>query len=409
MISPFSILIVAGERSGDVYGGELVSVLRARINGVQVFGCGGSAMREAGVETVVDAHSITMAGITEVIAGLPRVQRAFRVLLNEVGRRKPQIAILIDFPDFNLRLAKELKRRNVPVIYFVSPQIWAWRRGRIRQLKATIQKMLCIFDFEEEIYREAGIPVECVGHPLVDLVRTSLSREEFFARVRLDAHTTTVALLPGSRPQEVHAHLPVMLEAAARLALSRRIQFIIAVAPGLDVARIERLVAGIERRAAVRIVVRATYDALHYSDAAVVASGTATVEAALCECPMVVVYRVSPLSWLVGKALVKVPFYSMVNLIARRRVVEELMQSKFTALNVASRVEYLLDHPEARESMLQDLRALRSRLGQGGAILRAANAVAELLEYRETTPAQPSASGFRKADVETRATSQDRE
>lgn len=342
-------------------------------------------MREAGVETTVDSHSITMAGITEVVRGLPRVFRAFYALLDEVDRRKPQLAVLIDFPDFNLRMAKKLKQRDIPVIYFVSPQIWAWRKGRIKQLKATVQRMLCIFDFEEEIYRKAGIPVECVGHPLVDLVRPRLSRQEFYAQAGLDAHTPTVALLPGSRQQEVRSHLPTMLDAASRLTFGRKIQFVVAVAPGLDVAGIERMVANFKGRVTARTVTHATYDALHYSDSAVVASGTATVEAALCGCPMVVVYRVSPLSWLVGRVLVKVPFYSMVNLMARKPVVEELMQGKFTAPNVARRVEYLLDHPKAREGMLQDLRAVKSRLGQGGAILRAAKIVAGLLERSETT------------------------
>ena len=380
------LMMVAGERSGDVYGAELASALRARLGAAEIFGCGGDAMRQAGVETTVDAHRVTMLGITEVLSGLPRAYRAFRSLLEEADRRKPQLAVLIDFPDFNLRLAKRLKQRKIPVAYFVSPQIWAWRKGRLAQLKAYIEKMLCIFDFEEKIYRDAGIPVEYVGHPLVDLVRPHLSREEFYAKAGLDPSTTTVALLPGSRENEVSYNLPTMLDAATRLAIARRIQFVVAVAPTLNPewleARVLRCYVG---RATVRTVTNATYDALQHSDVAIVASGTATLEAALRERPMVVVYRVSPITWLLGKFLVDVPFYSMVNLLAGKPIVAELIQSDFTAAKLAGHIEHLLDHSEARDEMVKELRALRSRLGPGGAIGRAADAILGILRVPQTT------------------------
>jgi lipid-A-disaccharide synthase len=379
-MSKTCLLMVAGERSGDVYGAGLAAALRARLGEVEIFGCGGEAMREAGVETPVDAHEISLAGIVEVVAGLPRVYRAFRRVLEEVDRRRPQLAVLIDFPDFNLRLAKRLKRRNIPVVYFVSPQVWAWRAGRLNEIRAHVAKMLCIFDFEEAIYRKAGIPVEYVGHPLVDLVRPHLTREEFFARARLDPGTLTVALLPGSRQKEVCHNLPPMLEAATRLTLTRQIQFVLPVAPTLDLLWLEKALAECYvGRATVRAVAHAAYDALEHSDVAVVASGTATLEAALRERPMVVVYRVSPLSWLVGKLLVNVPYYSMVNLLAGKPVVTELMQNDFNAPNLAAQVEYLLDHPEAREKMVQEFRTLRPRLGPGGAAGRAADAVVGVL------------------------------
>ena len=379
-MSKTCLLMVAGERSGDVYGAGLAAALRARLGEVEIFGCGGEAMRQAGVETPVDAHEISLAGIVEVVAGLPRLYRAFRRVLEEVDRRCPQLAVLIDFPDFNLRLAKRLKRRNIPVVYFVSPQVWAWRAGRLNEIRAHVAKMLCIFDFEEAIYRKAGIPVEYVGHPLVDLVRPHLTREEFFARARLDPGTLTVALLPGSRQKEVCHNLPPMLEAATRLTLTRQIQFVLPVAPTLDLLWLEKALAECYvGRATVRAVAHAAYDALEHSDVAVVASGTATLEAALRERPMVVVYRVSPLSWLVGKLLVNVPYYSMVNLLAGKPVVTELMQNDFNAPNLAAQVEYLLDHPEAREKMVQEFRTLRPRLGPGGAADRAADAVVGVL------------------------------
>jgi len=297
-----------------------------------------------------------------------------------VDQRKPQLAILIDFPDFNLRLARQLKKRNIPVVYFVSPQVWAWRKRRVQTLKARIAKMLVIFDFEEEIYREAGVPVEFVGHPLVDVVRPHLTRQQFFAEVGLDASVPTVALLPGSRKQEVSAHLPVMLDAATRLTLHHKLQFVVAVAPSIDLGWIETtLLECYVGRATVRPAVHATYDALQHSEVAVVASGTATLEAALRERPMVVVYRVSPFTWLVGKLLVDVPFYSIVNILAKKEIVPELMQDDFNAGNVAARVEYLLEHPEARAEMIQAFRALRPRLGPGGAIERAADAVVGVL------------------------------
>ena len=386
-MSKTCIMLVAGERSGEVYGAELATALRARLGEVEIFGCGGEAMRRAGVATTVDAHTITMVGITEVLGGLPRVYRAFKTLLAEVDRRRPQLAVLIDFPDFNLRLAKKLRERKVRVVYYVSPQVWAWRRGRLRQLKERIDKMLCLFDFEEEIYRKAGIPVEYVGHPLVDLVRPHLTREEFFARTGLDPQVATVALLPGSRQKEVLYNLPPMLDAATRLSIGRPIQFVVAIAPTLDPAWLESLVAQCYvGRAKVCTVANATYDALQHGDVAVVASGTATVEAALRERPFVVVYRVSPLTWLLGKFLVDVPYYSMVNLLAGKALITELIQNDFTAQKVAGQVEYLLDHAEARGPIVEGLRAVKARLGPGGATERAADAVLRLLQESRATP-----------------------
>jgi len=381
---PNSLFIVAGERSGDVYGAELAIALRARQGGLEIFGCGGDAMRQAGVDTIVEARDFALMGITEILGDFPRAYRSFHALLDEVDRRKPSLAVLIDSPSLNLRLAKRLKRRNVRVVYFVSPQIWAWKKWRIQHIKARVDKMLCIFDFEEEIYKRAGIPVEYVGNPLVDLVRPQRPRGEFFTEAGLDPETPTVALLPGSREKEVEYNLHTMLDAASRLALTRKIQFIVAVAPWLDPEWLESHIHhGYVGRATLRTVTGATHEALRHSDAAVIASGTATVEAALCELPMVVVYRVSPLTWWLGRMMVDVPFYSMVNLLAGKPVVKELIQHDFTAAKVAAQVEYLLDHPEAREEMRKEFGALKPRLGPGGAIQKAADAV-----LRELQPAR---------------------
>lgn len=379
-----TVMIVAGERSGEVYGAELARALAERLPGVEIFGCGGEAMRRVGVETLVDAHEVTMVGVVEVMGGLPRAYRALKLLGEAAERRNPRLAVLIDFPDFNLRLAKRLKRLGIPVVYFVSPQVWAWRRGRLKQLKETVTKMLCIFDFEEKIYREAGIPVEYVGHPLVDLVRPQLSREEFFRVADLDSALPTVALLPGSRENEVVLNLPPMLDAATRLTLARQIQFVVVRAPTLDPLWFERELAECYvGRATVRVVSQPSYEVLTHADFAILASGTATVEALLCQCPMIVVYRVSPLTWAIGKRLVKVPFYSMVNLLAGQALVPELIQNNFNAQSVAAQVEYFLDHPEAREWMAGELAALKARLGPSGAIGRAADAVLGVVRARE--------------------------
>ncbi len=375
-----SLMIVAGERSGDVYGGELAAALHARLD-CDIFGCGGDAMRQGGVETVVDMREFAMVGITEVVSGLPRAYRASRRLLAEVSARGPRLAVLIDSPSLNLRLAKKLKQHHIPVVYFVSPQIWAWKKWRMKHIQERVDKMLCIFDFEEEIYHRAGVAVEYVGHPLVDSVRTSMTREEFFARAQLEPSVRTIALLPGSREKVVDFNLPTMLEAASILGSSRPVQFVVAGAPSLDSAWLETRISGrYSGRAALRTVTNLTHEALRYSDFAIVASGTATVVATLLECPMIVVYRVSRISWLMGKFMVDVPFYSMVNLLAKKAVVPEMLQGDFRAKPLAERCRYFLDNSTAREEMVRELRAVRTRLGPGGAIGRAAEAVLGVLQ-----------------------------
>ena len=382
-----SLMIVAGERSGDILGAELARALRERLPDLKLFGCGGEAMHEAGVDTVVDAHRLAMMGITEVISGLPRAYRALHALVAEAERRRPQLAVLIDFPDFNLRLAKRLKQRGIRVVYFVSPQVWAWRKGRLRQLKACIEKMLCIFDFEEEIYRNAGVPVEYVGHPMLDrpeIAEPGVSRGEFFARAALHPALPLIALLPGSRESEVRYILPGLIYAAKELHRRRPDrwrQFVVPVAPTLDPAIVKtRLEKSGADASGIRVLTNATHDVLRYADAAVVASGTATLETALLGCPMVVVYRLASSTAFLARFMVDVPYYSIVNLLAHKAAVPELIQNDFTGQRVADEVERLLESPQAREKMLEDYRCVRARLGAGGAARRAAEAVAAMLE-----------------------------
>ena len=369
-------MIVAGERSGDIYGAALARALKGRIGELEIFGCGGELMRSAGVETTADIHEVALIGISEVVSGLPKAYRAMRRLIGEAVHRKPGLAVLIDSPSFNLSLAKRLKRKGISVVYYVSPQIWAWKPWRLKKIKANVDKMLCLFDFEETIYKKAGVPVEYVGHPLVDMIGPQRSREQFFAEAGLDPSVPTVALLPGSRKTEVSFNLPRILDAAGRLSASRPVQFIIAAAPSLDPHFLESMVAGLYTgKAVIRVVADQTIDALEYADVAVVASGTATVEAALCERPMVVVYRVSPFTAMCAKVMIHVPFYSMVNLLAGSSVVPELIQSDFEAGALAANLESLLDKGETRAKMVQNLRMVKSRLGESGATDRAANAI----------------------------------
>ncbi len=369
-----SLLMVAGERSGDVYAGELARALRAHRPDLEIFGCGGEALRQSGADTVVDAEEVALMGITEVVGGLPRAYRAFQRLMAEVDRRRPRLAVLIDSPSLNLRIARRLKRRGIPVVYFVSPQIWARKKWRLRHIRERLSRKLCLFDFEVDIYPRAGVPVTHVGHPLVDLVRPRMERAEFCAFAGLDPNLPTVAMLPDSREKEITLNLPTLVETAGRLARERKIQFVLALAPSLDAERIEKEHLG-GAPASLRVVSGVTHDALHNADLALVASGTATLEAALLERPMVVVYRVSPLTWLVGRFLVDVPFYCIVNLLAGRQVVPELIQDAFSAPRLAAEAARLLDDPPARAQMLEGLREVKARLGPGGAMERAAQAV----------------------------------
>ena len=369
------ILLSAGEPSGDMYAARLASALRARTD-VHLFGMGGPQMREAGVELVADLADVAVLGITEVVRRLPALRRTMRLLVAEAARRKPALAILTDFPGFHLRLARRLRGQDVRNVYFICPQFWAWRPWRARLVKRRFVRALCIFPFEEKFYRDAGVAVEFIGHPLVDRVRPNGSRAEFAARYDLNPAEPIIALLPGSRPGELRQHLPEFLEACHLLRKNRPCQFIVALAPGLR----EREIAAYARPdVAVHLVENATYDALASADVAIVSSGTATVEAALLGTPMVVVYRVSSVTAGLAKLLVRTPFFAMPNLIAGRRIVPELIQDDFTPEKMAGEVSRLLDSGEAREQMKRGLGEVRTRLGPAGAIERAADCIVKLL------------------------------
>lgn len=369
------ILISAGEASSDMYAARLARAVAAK-TGAKFFGMGGEKMREQGVEIVADASQIAVVGITEVLHRLPAVWRAWRRLESEAMRRKPALAITVDSPGFNFGLARRLKKLEVRCVYFISPQLWAWRPRRMRWIQERFERVIVIFPFEEEIYRKAGVKVDFVGHPLVDSVHRTMTREQFAAKFGLDARQQILALLPGSRPSEIRRNLPIILEACKRLVENRSLQIVLAAAPGLGAKSFN---ANKSPDTPVTIVESATYDALAAADCAIVSSGTATVEAALLGTPMVVVYRVSGITALIARPMISTRLFAMVNLIVGRTAIPELIQEKFTAEALRAEVSGLLNSPEAREQQKRDLAQVRDKLGCGGAIGRAADVIAEML------------------------------
>ena len=338
-----------------MYGAQLIEALRCCDPSLSFFGVGGDRMRAAGCDTVVDAKDLAVVGITEILSQIRKIYGLYRKLIREADRRKPDLAIVIDSPAFNWRVARQMKRRGIPTVYYVAPQFWAWRQGRVRLLRNYIDKALVIFPFEENFYRERGVDATFVGHPLAELPMPTITREEYGRQFQLDPTKQWITLMPGSRVKEVRMNLPTILEAAAQLGDS--FEFLLPVAPTLDRDFVAQLI-GQER---ITIVPEAL-PALRLSRAGIVASGTATVEAAMMETPFVMVYRVTALTYLLGKPRVKVPHFAMVNLIAGEEVVPELVQNDFSAANVVRRVREILPEGLARTRMLVGLRGVKQRL-----------------------------------------------
>jgi lipid-A-disaccharide synthase len=373
------ILISAGEASGDMYAARLATALRARAD-VQLFGMGGPRMREAGVDTIADSSEVSLVGIVEIAKKYPALRRVWKRILGEAMRRKPRLAILTDFPGFHLRLARALKRQHVPSVYFVCPQFWAWRPWRANLVRRRFVHGLCIFPFEQEWYRSRGVAADFIGHPLVDNVSAGRSRAEFAEYFGLTAAKPIVTLLPGSRAGEIAHHMPRLMQACHLIHQVREVQFVLALAPGM---RRSQIAGYLTPDVPMTVVEDATYDALGAADLTIVSSGTATVEAALMNVPMIVVYRLAPLTAAIARWLVRTPMFAMVNLIAGKKVVPELVQKDFTPERVAREAARLLDSPEACEEMRQGLAEVRTKLGPPGAIDRAADIIAAMLKQGE--------------------------
>jgi len=370
------ILISAGEASGDLYAASLVETLRRRFPEAEFFGCAGPRMRQAGVRAVVEAESLSVVGLFEVVRHIPRIYRQYRKLIQAARRERPRLAILTDSPDFNLRVARRLKRMGVPVVYLVAPQVWAWRQGRIPLMRRVIDHLLCIFPFEEEFFRRHGIPATYIGHPLSRLIRPSLTKADFLEKHNLTADRPLVALLGGSRRGEAGRHLPILVRAAGAIQRQQPAQFVLAT-PASGFSHFRERISG----ASIQVIEGETWDVLAHADVALAASGTVTIEAALLGTPMVTFYKVSALSWGLGRRLVRVPYYTMVNLVAGRAVVPELMQNEISGERLAAEALRLLNHPGERDEMRRGLAGVAAALSGGeDPMERAAGIIQEFLK-----------------------------
>ena len=370
------ILISAGEASGEMYGAQLIEALRqaadrkaaelrdagqlraavpTQDHTLEFFGVGGDGMRAVGCETVVDTRDLAVVGITEILSRLPKILSLYRRLIREADRRKPDLAIVIDSPAFNWRVARQMKKRGIPTVYYVAPQFWAWRQGRVRLLRNYIDTALVIFPFEEYFYRERGVDATFVGHPLAELAHPAIERADYAAQFQLDPLKHWITLMPGSRIKEVRMNLPEILRSAALLGSA--FEFLLPVAPTLDRSFLQTLIGSQKIT-----LVPESLPALWHARAGIIASGTATVEAAMMNTPFVMVYRVSPLTYLLGKPRVKVTRFAMVNLIAEDDVVPELVQGDFTAQNVVDHLTSILPDGSPREHMLEGLARVKSKL-----------------------------------------------
>jgi lipid-A-disaccharide synthase len=370
------VLISCGEASGDLYAGALVEALRAIEPRVQAIGFGGERLRAAGAELVGDFRGFSVTGLTEALAVLPKSYRMLRTIEAAARERRPDVFVAVDFPDFNFRLLPVMRRLGIPVVYYVSPQVWAWRAGRVETLRRFVQRMLVLFPFEKTFYDREGVNAELVGHPLVDIAVATRPRAAFLAAMGLSADAPVVALLPGSRPNEITRLLPELAQAAT--IIRREVpaaQFLVARAPGLEDALFEPI--GALRRDGLPLAMATgeTDNVLAASDVVLTASGTATIQAALHGRPMVILYKLSPLTYALGRRFVRVSSYGMVNLVAGRPIVPELIQSDCTAERIAREAVSLLTDRGRADAMRRDVAGVRDALGAPGASRRAAEAV----------------------------------
>ncbi len=374
------ILIIAGEASGDLHGSNLVKEMLSLNPKLKFFGVGGEKMRKAGVNLVADITDMAVVGITEAIFKLRNIYWVYRQLKKSLTLNPPSLIILIDYPDFNLLFARAAKKKRIPIVYYISPQIWAWRKRRVKLMARLIKKMIVIFPFEKKFYQEANIDVDFVGHPLLDSIWPRFSRDEAFRKFSLNPELTTIGLLPGSRMSEINRHLPPMLKAIPLISRKLQpVQFIIPVAPGLDFKKIKNLTFSQNQN--LRVVENSIYEVMQIADLLLVASGTATVEATIIGTPMIVVYRVSPFTYLLGKMLIKVKNIGMVNIIAGKTIVPELIQKDLNPEKITHTV--LSKNPKILKEMRKELAKVRKKIGKPGASSRAARIINEILQQND--------------------------
>ncbi len=371
------VLIVAGEASGDLHGAGVVRELKHRIPDLDVFGIGGDRMRKEGMETVVHISSMSFMGFAEVVRNLPFIRKVERMLESLLSTRRPDVVVLIDYPGFNLRFARRVKKRGIAILYYISPQVWAWHRTRVKKMKGIVDRMLVVFPFEVPFYESEGIPVQFVGHPLVESIGSTLSRAEFCARHNLKESRKILALLPGSRLQEIERILPTMIKAALELHQNDDVQPVIGIAPNLESAVLRRYV---QESPGITLLENGTYDLMASADAAIVTSGTATLETGWFGTPMVVVYKTSPLTFLIGRILVDVPHIGLVNIVAEKGIVPEFIQREMTSKNLIAAIRKILNDYEYGTRMRNELAVIKQRLGAPGASHRVAEQVIALGE-----------------------------
>jgi len=376
------IMIIAGEASGDLHGASLASSLKDIDPDLRLIGMGGGKMIKAGVESYQNIEDLSVIGLGEVLSSLGKFTAVFRFLVGKLDSEKPDCVVLIDYPEFNLRFAKEAKKRNIPVVYYISPQIWAWRKGRVKIVREFVEKMLVIFAFEKEFYEKEAVAAEFVGHPLLDVVKPRFPKEEFLKLRGLAGNKRTLALLPGSRQIEVIRNLPVMLKASEIIKnrFGEDIQFVIAKPKEIKYEVYEKILGG--DASAYKIIEDYPYDCINAADLVLVASGTATLETAILEKPMLIIYKVSLLTWLVGKMLVKIPDIGLVNIVAGARIVPEFIQFDATAEKIADEAIGLISSPEKINEIKINLRAVKEKLGGPGASRRAAEIILDCFAPR---------------------------
>jgi lipid-A-disaccharide synthase len=369
-------MLSAGEASGDLHGAVLCRALRELEPGVRLVGMGGAHMAAAGMDVIVDPTGRAAVGTSEALGRIPFLYRAYRLLVKRLRRERPRALVLIDFPEFNLRLARQARRASVPVVYFIPPQLWAWRRGRVRQMARRVSRVLAVFPFEPALYEKARVPVELVGHPLLDALPLDLTRDEARRRLGTDPGHSLIGLLPGSRQEEVERLLPPMLEAAQRLAAADgRRRFVLGLAPTVSREQAQTHLHRVAGSLTVELVSGRTYEVMAGAEALLIASGTATLEAALLGTPMVVCYRVSRTTEIIARLLARVQWISLPNLVSGRAVVPELIQEDVTGARLAAEASRLLEDPVAATAQRAAFKELRARLGEPGVGRRAARAV----------------------------------
>jgi lipid-A-disaccharide synthase len=372
-----SIFIAAGENSGDKYGASLVGQFKKLHSSYSFFGIGGKNMAAEGVELLYSVEDLGVVGGFEVISHLPRLKKIFDHVRGEVRRRKPVASVLIDSPDFNLRLAKKMKKMSIPVLYYVSPTVWAWRKKRLKTIKKTVKKMMLIFPFEEKIYEQAGIPAVYVGHPLLEKIRALLSRQEFLEKYSLNPDKKLIAVLPGSRKSELNYHMEVLPDALNRLQKEHDAQFVLLFAENLDRDLLSAYLPLLPQE--LKVLVADHYEAISASDLVLSSCGTANLETALLETPLIVFYRISPLSYSLGRWLVKIDDFSIVNILAGERIIPELIQKDFTAENILKEANGIFDSDKARAKMIGHFKRIKKILGKKVASQNAALELQKLI------------------------------